>query len=303
MDRITAAEVFVAIVERGSMSAAADLLDMSRAMVSRYLNEMETWAQARLLHRTTRKLSLTDAGEKTLLRCREMLALAGDMRVENASDTASVSGLLRISCSQSLGQTALGVAVTAFLQRYPRVAVDMQMNNRAVNLVEDRIDLALRITNALDPNLIARPLGRCGSVLCAAPAYLEKQGMPRQLSDLSLHNCLTYTYFGKSLWHFTQADEPFTVPVSGNLSGNESLVLLSSALDGAGITLQPRYSVQRYLASGALVPLLTEYRPQDMGIYGIYASRQHMPPALRALLDFLVQWFAHEPRWLALQAE
>lgn len=303
MDRITAAEVFVAIVDRGSMSAAADVLDMSRAMVSRYLNEMETWAQARLLHRTTRKLSLTDAGEKTLQRCREMLALAGDMGVENASDIASISGLLRVSCSQSLGQTALGVAVTAFLQRHPRVAVDMQMNNRSVNLVEDRIDLALRITNALDPNLIARPLGQCASVLCAAPAYLAKQGMPRQLSDLSLHNCLTYTYFGKSLWHFTHENEPFTVPVSGNLSGNESLVLLSSALEGAGITLQPRYSVQRHLASGALVPLLTEYRAQDMGIYGIYASRQHMPPALRALLDFLVHWFAHEPRWLALQAE
>lgn len=303
MDRITAAEVFVAIVERGSMSAAAEVLDMSRAMVSRYLSEMETWAQARLLHRTTRKLSLTDAGEKTLQRCREMLALAGDMRVENASDVASIGGLLRVSCSQSLGQTMLGVAVTAFLQRHPRVAVDMQMNNRAVNLVEDRIDLALRITNALDPNLIARPLAQCVSVLCAAPAYLAKQGMPRQLSDLSLHNCLTYTYFGKSLWNFTHDNEPVTVPVSGNLSGNESLVLLSSALEGAGITLQPRYSVQRYLASGALVPLLTEYRPQDMGIYGIYASRQHMPPARRALLDFLVHWFAHEPRWLALQAE
>ncbi|MBG6242396.1 MAG: LysR family transcriptional regulator [Candidatus Symbiopectobacterium sp. Dall1.0] len=303
MDRITAAEVFVAIVERGSMSAAAELLDMSRAMVSRYLNEMETWAQARLLHRTTRKLSLTDAGEKTLQRCRDMLALAGDMRVENASDVASIGGLLRVSCSQSLGQTALGVAVTAFLQRHPRVAVDMQMNNRAINLVEDRIDLALRITNALDPSLIARPLGQCASVLCAAPAYLAKQGMPRQLSDLSLHNCLTYTYFGKSLWNFTHENEPVTVPVSGNLSGNESLVLLSSALEGAGITLQPRYSVQRYLASGALVQLLTEYRPQDMGIYGIYASRQHMPPALRALLDFLVHWFAHAPRWQALQAE
>lgn len=303
MDRITAAEVFVAIVERGSMSAAAEVLDMSRAMVSRYLSEMETWAQARLLHRTTRKLSLTDAGEKTLQRCREMLALAGDMRVENASGGDSIGGLLRVSCSQSLGQTALGVAVTAFLHRHPRVAVDMQMNNRTVNLVEDRIDLALRITNALDPNLIARPLAHCASVLCAAPAYLAKQGMPRQLSDLSLHNCLTYTYFGKSLWHFTHDNEPVTVPVSGNLSGNESLVLLSSALEGAGIALQPRYSVQRHLASGALVPLLTEYRPQDMGIYGIYASRQHMPPALRALLDFLVHWFAHDPRWQALQAE
>lgn len=303
MNRIAAAEMFVDIVERGSMSAAAELLDMSRAMVSRYLNEMETWAQARLMHRTMRNLSLTDAGEKTLQRCRERLALAGDMRVENASDMASIDWLLRVSCSQFLGKTALCVEVTAFLQCHPRVAVGIQMNNRAINMVEHRIDLALRITNALDPNLIARPLGQCASVLCAEPAYLAKQGMPRQLSDLSLHNCLTYTYFGKILWNFTDENEPVTVPVSGNLSGNELQVLLSSALEGAGITLQPRYSVQRYIASGALVPLLTEYRPQDMGIYGIYGSRQHMPPSLRALLDFLVHWFAHEPRWLALQAE
>lgn len=301
MDRITAAQVFVAIVERGSMSAAAEALDMSRAMVSRYLAEMESWAQSRLLHRTTRKLSLTDAGEKTLQRCRDMLALAGEMRVDNPSDTAPLGGLLRVSCSQSLAQATLGSAVAAFLQRHPQVAVDLQMNNRAVNLVEERIDLALRITNALDPNLIARPLATCDSVLCAAPAYLAQQGTPRQLSDLSVHNCLTYAYFGKSLWHFTRGDEPFSVPVSGNLSANESLVLLAGALDGAGIALQPRYSVQDHLASGRLVPLLTDYRPQSMGIYGIYASRRHMPPALRALLDFLVAWFAHEPRWQAMQ--
>ncbi|MDY4348884.1 LysR family transcriptional regulator [Pectobacterium brasiliense] len=300
MDRITAAEVFVTIIDRGSMIAAAETLDMSRAMVTRYLAEMETWAGARLLHRTTRKLSLTDAGEKTLVRCREMLALTADMRVEADTDDATLSGLLRVSCSQSLAQGALGMAITTFLRRHPRVAIDLQMNNRTVNLVEERIDLALRITNELDPNLIARPLSRCESVLCASPSYLNEHGIPRQLTDLSIHNCLTYTYFGKSLWHFSRGDEKFTIPVSGNLSGNESLVLLAGALEGAGIALQPRYSVAPYLASGQLVALLPEYRPQAMGIYGIYTSRRQMPAALRTLLDFLVEWFAHDPRWRAL---
>ncbi|AIA72442.1 LysR-family transcriptional regulator [Pectobacterium atrosepticum SCRI1043] len=300
MDRITAAEVFVTIIDRGSMIAAAETLDMSRAMVTRYLAEMEAWAGARLLHRTTRKLSLTDAGEKTLVRCREMLALTADMRVEANTDDATLSGLLRLSCSQSLAQGALGIAITAFLRRHPRVAIDLQMNNRSVNLVEERIDLALRITNELDPNLIARPLANCESVLCASPSYLNEHGIPRQLTDLSIHNCLTYTYFGKSLWHFSRGDEKFTIPVSGNLSGNESLVLLSGALEGAGIALQPRYSVTSYLASGQLVALLPEYRPQMMGIYGIYTSRRQMPTALRTLLDFLVEWFAHDPRWRGL---
>lgn len=297
MDRLTAAEVFVTIVERGSMIAAAETMDMSRAMITRYLAEMEQWAGARLLHRTTRKLSLTDAGEKALARCRAVLALTADMHAETQTEAAELSGLLRISCSQSLAQMALGVAVTEFLHRYPKVAIDLQMSNRAVNLVEDRIDLALRITNALDPNLIARSLACCESVLCASPAYLNTHGIPKKLTDLSIHNCLTYTYFGKSLWHFSQGKENFTIPVSGNLSANESQVLLSGALEGAGITLQPRYSVSHYLASGQLVMLLPEYHPQDMGIYGIYMSRRQMPATLRALLDFLVEWFAHDPRW------
>ncbi|NMP28132.1 LysR family transcriptional regulator [Rahnella sp. SAP-1] len=300
MDRLTAAKVFVAIVERGSMIAAADSLNMSRAMVSRYLAEMEHWAAARLLHRTTRKLGLTGAGEKTLLRCRELLALTEDMRVETATDDAELSGLLRLSCSQSLAQVALGVAMAEFLQRYPKVAVDLQISNRTVNLVEERIDLALRITSTLDPNLIARSLTRCESILCAAPAYLVMRGIPRQPGDLSIHNCLTYTYFGKSLWHFSQQQEKFSIPVSGNLSANESQALLSAALQGVGITLQPRYAVADYIAKGQLVMLLPEYSPQEMGIYGIYTSRRQMPPALRAMIDFLHQWFAHSSYWRAI---
>ncbi|WP_145577817.1 LysR family transcriptional regulator, partial [Yersinia alsatica] len=173
MDRITAAEVFVAIVERGSMIAAADALEMSRAMVTRYLAQMEQWAGARLLHRTTRKLSLTHAGEATLERCRRMLEFAQDMDLVEGQEDEELRGLLRISCSQSLGQSALAIAVTEYLRRYPQVAVDLQMNNRTVNLVEERIDLALRITNDLDPNLIARPLATCHSVVCAAPSYLS----------------------------------------------------------------------------------------------------------------------------------
>ncbi|MDR3434406.1 MAG: LysR family transcriptional regulator [Rouxiella aceris] len=300
MDRLTAAQVFVTIVERGSMIAAADSLNMSRAMVSRYLAEMEHWAGARLLHRTTRKLGLTGEGEKTLLRCRELLALSEDIRVETPTADAELSGLLRLSCSQSLAQVALGVAMAEFLQRYPKVAVDLQISNRTVNLVEERIDLALRITSVLDPNLIARTLTRCESILCAAPAYLARHSRPRRLADLAIHNCLTYTYFGKSLWHFTQGQEKFSIPVNGNLSANESQVLLSAALEAVGITLQPRYAVADYIARGQLVRLLPEYYPQPMGIYGIYTTRRQMPPALRLLIDFLHQWFAHNPYWQSI---
>ena len=300
MDRITAAQVFVSIAERGSMIAAADALDMSRAMVTRYLAEMEAWAGARLLHRSTRRLSLTDAGDVTLARCRAMLELAGAMPVA-AHDVESPQGLLRVACSQSLAQATLAPAITAFLRQYPRVTVDVQVDSRAVNLVEQRIDLALRITNALEPNLIARTLAQCESVTCASPAYLAARGTPQRPQDLGGHNCLTYTYFGKSLWHYTDAQgEAVSVPVGGNLSANEDTVLLKAAVAGAGVVLQPAYSVAKLIADGHLVALMPDYVPQSMGIHGIYTSRQHMAPALRAMLDFLLDWFAHDPTWLSV---
>ena len=299
MDRITAAEVFITIVDRGSMIAAAETLEMSRAMVTRYLAQMEQWAGARLLHRTTRKLSLTDAGERTLERCRQMLALAGEIDLVEGEQSDELRGLLRITCSQSLGQTALVGAVAQYLKRHPQVAVDLQMNNRTVNLVEERIDLALRITNELDPNLIARPLSSCASVVCASPAYLAAQGTPRHPQDLALHNCLTYSYFGKSLWHFDLQGVKSAVAVSGNLSANESVVLMAGTVQGAGISMQPYYSAAPLLASGELIELMPDYRPQSMGIYGIYTSRRQMPATLRTMLDFLVEWFAHDPDWQA----
>lgn len=303
MDRITAAEVFVAIVERGSMVSAAESLNMSRAMVTRYLSEMEKWSGARLLHRSTRKLSLTDAGENTLARCRKMLSVAAEMVSVGASQDDALRGLLRLSCSQSFGQGAVVIAVAEFLRRHPQVSIDLQLESRAINLVEDRIDLALRITNDLDPNLIARPLAQCPSVVCASPAYLASQGTPQKPQDLALHNCLTYSYFGKSLWQFEREGEKTAVPVSGNLSANESLVLLTGAVEGAGIAMQPYYSAAPLVASGQLVALLPQWQPQNMGIYAIYASRRQMPAALRALLDFLVAWFAGHPRWLSLSVE
>ncbi|MBP1133244.1 MULTISPECIES: LysR family transcriptional regulator [Serratia] len=299
MDRITAAEVFITIVDRGSMIAAAETLEMSRAMVTRYLAQMEQWAGARLLHRTTRKLSLTDAGERTLERCRQMLALAGEIDLVESEQSDELRGLLRITCSQSLGQTVLVGAVAQYLKRHPQVAVDLQMNNRTVNLVEERIDLALRITNELDPNLIARPLSSCASVVCASPAYLAAQGTPRHPQDLALHNCLTYSYFGKSLWHFDHQGVKSAVAVSGNLSANESVVLMAGTVQGAGISMQPYYSAAPLLASGELIELMPDYQPQSMGIYGIYTSRRQMPATLRTMLDFLVEWFANDADWRA----
>lgn len=211
--------------------------------------------------------------------------------------SAQLGGTLRIASSQSFAQAWLARAVAAFVERHPAVAVDLQVSSQAANLVEERIDLALRITNQLDPNLIARRLATCHSVLCAAPAYLARHGTPQTPAELARHNCLTYAYFGRSLWQFERDGEPSGVPVSGNISANESTVLLEASVAGAGISLQPLYAAAPLLRAGRLVQLLPQYRAEALGIHALYGSRRQMLPALRALLEFLAARLQGDPRW------
>ncbi|WP_287496288.1 LysR family transcriptional regulator [Pandoraea sp. CB10b_02] len=293
MDRLTAMRVFTEVADRGSLTAAAQRLDMSRAMVSRYLAELEAWLGTRLLHRTTRAVSLTDAGNDALPRCREMLGIADDLACASHADSAP-RGLLRVACSTSLAQAFLAAAVARFIERHPGVAIDLVVADRTVDLVDERIDLAIRVTTEPSPGLIARRLATCRSVVCAAPSYLQRHGTPQRAEDLALHNCLTYAYFSKSLWQFTHAGAPLGVPVDGNFSANEANVVLAATLAGAGIAMQPVYSALPHLRAGTLRALLPDYVPRDMTAYGVYISRKQMPSALRALLDDLAEQFRTE---------
>lgn len=310
MDRLEAAKVFVTIVERGSMISAANALDMSRSMVTRYLSEMEEWSGARLLHRSTRSLSLTPAGEQVLDYCHRLLELANEVPAVSHAAVAIPRGLLRISCSQFLAHQILAPVVQQYLASYPQASVNFHVSSQTVDLVAERIDLAIRITNELDPNLIARRLGECESVVCAAPSYLAARAAVLHPEDLTQHNCLTYSYFGDVMWRFYQTDvvakqaqalnsdpksnqgQVFNVPVNGNFSANDSMVVLNATLAGEGIAMQPVWAAKPYLDSGQLVPLLTEFKPQSLGVYGVYQSRKHMQPALRVMMDMLVAYFA-----------
>ncbi len=290
-------QVFVAVVELGSQSAAAEHLDLSRPVVSRYLAELEDWIGARLMHRTTRKLSLTAAGLEILPRCRQMLDLSGDMQAAVSTSDDAPRGMLRISASTSFGQAQLAAAMTEFVVRYPGVSVDLQMLDRTVNLVDERIDLAIRMSNDLDPNLIARRLTVCRSVICASPGYLREHPTPQRVEDLSRHNCLTHSYVGKSLWHFEQDGEQVSVPVQGNISANEASTLLQATISGAGVAMLPSYQAGTHIKNGELIRLLPHAEPRRMNMYAVYASRKHMPSALRSLLDFLVLKFPETPEW------
>ncbi|MEZ2681478.1 LysR family transcriptional regulator [Providencia rettgeri] len=303
MDRLKAAEVFITIVEQGSLSGAAEKLEMSRAMVTRYLSEMEQWAGVRLLNRTTRKLSLTSAGEGVYQQSLQLNAISQMVPVQQELDAKALSGLVRISCSQSIAQSALSVAIAEFMKLYPNMAIDMQISNKSVNLIEERIDLAIRITNQLEPSLIAKPLSTCHSVICASPDFLKGKKYPEKPEDLVLLDCLTYNFFGRSLWVFEKAGMQHSVLVDGRLSANESVFLAEATLQGAGISMQPYYSVADHLSSGALVQLLPEYTPMPLGIYAVYTSRQKMPTALRGVIDYLANWFATSPHWQLLMQQ
>lgn len=296
MDRIQAARVFVEIVERGSMVAAAEYLDMSRSMVTRYLTEIEHWANARLLHRSTRRLSLTPAGEVILKQCQQLLALADDIPQQQPITEAQISGNLRIATANYAAEHILLPVLQSYLQDYPQVNVELHISNATVDLVEQRMDLALRITPELDPNLIALPLGQCASVMCASPQYLQRHGTPNSLEQLQQHQCLIFSHFGRhALWHFNDADaEPSNnagttraIAVHGNLVASDAEILLKAAARHMGIGYQPAADAQPLIDRGELVEILPQYRPRDLGIYGVYRSRKQMPPALRLLLDRL----------------
>lgn len=295
MDRLTALQVFAEVAATGNFTAAADHLDMSRPMVTRYVNELEQWLGSRLLQRTTRRVTLTDAGEQCLRRGEQMIALMQDVEAETATRGGALRGQLRITASSSFATSHLASAIVDFLAEHTLLKIDLKISETAVNLVEERIDLAIRISAEPDPLLIARPLARCDSALVASPAYLAKHGTPQSPQDLLRQVCLSHANFGKSVWHFLRGIDTAQVGVASRYSANDATLLLHAALAGGGIALLPTYLVNQHVAAGTLNAVLPDWQPPTMTIYALYPSRRHLSPAVRTLLDFLVERFSTVP--------
>ncbi|MDF7647732.1 LysR family transcriptional regulator [Pantoea sp. Acro-805] len=288
MDRVTAATVFNRICELGSLSAAARALDISRPMVSRYLDEMEKWAGTRLLHRSSRRLTITPAGEKILEKTRLLARLAEE--ISGQGEPGEPQGTLRIACAHSTATHILGPMIPAFLARYPAVRIELEINNQPVSLVGERIDVAVRITNDPEPGAIARRLGECVSVVCASPEYLREHGTPTTPQQLAQHNCLHYSRFAGQRWQFKDAHgEAVTVEVSGNFSAGISSVLCDAAIAGCGLAMVPEMEARVGITSGQLRCVLPDFAPKTLGIYGLYMSRERQPAALRLFLDAVQQ--------------
>lgn len=294
MDRLTATRVFVEVAERGSLTQAAERLEMSPAMVSRYLAAMEGWLGTRLLHRTTRRVSLTEAGQEVLSSCRQLLEMERDVQHLAGNRRREPEGKVRIAASPSFTEAWLTSAIVDFQQRHPGVEVELLVADRTVGLVEERIDLAIRISNALDPALVARPLTVCRSALCAAPGYLARHGQPTGIEELKTHRFVTHAFGNEARYRLRHAGETLEVPVQGMLHTNETAILRRAVLAGAGIGMLPTYYVGDDLRSGVLVRVLPDHEPEPLGIHAVYLSRRHQPLALRLLVEFLSQHLAGE---------
>ncbi|HCM9192536.1 LysR family transcriptional regulator [Enterobacter cloacae subsp. cloacae] len=293
MDRVIAAQVYNRICELGSLSAAARALGISRPMVSRYLEQMEKWAGTRLVNRSTRKLTLTAAGEKVLQKTRTLSQLSQE--IEGQSEKDLPSGTLRVACAHFTALHLIAPVLPGLLSRYPQLRIELDVNNHPVSLVGERIDVAIRITDNPEPGMIARKLGECRSVLCASPQYLATHGTPGQVEELAQHNCLHYSFFAGQSWHFlTPEGENVSVAVSGNLSASISSLLMEAAVKHCGIAMLPEQEAHAAIEQGMLVPVLSSLTPRTLAIHGIYQSREYQPAALRVFLDHIARHLSNE---------
>lgn len=297
MDRFLEMRTFVQVVDTGSFVGAAEPLDMSKAAVSRYVADLEARLGVRLLHRTTRRLSLTEDGEVFYLRCKELLGGLDAAEAEVTARSGDAVGQLRVNAPVSFGILYLAPVWAAFKARHPQVSFDVTLSDRVVDIVDEGFDLAIRITQLQNSSLISRRLASTRMVLCASPTYLARQGTPVHPSELVHHHILAYSYWSsRDEWAFDGPDGVVVVKTTPCLRSNNGDTCRAVALAHEGIILQPSFMVGADLAAGTLVELCPGYRALEMGIHAVYSSRKHVAPKVRLLIDFLVEHFA-EPRW------
>jgi len=303
VDRLGTMETFVRVVEAGSFVAGAQRLGLSPAMVSRHVQDLEQRLGTRLLNRTTRRLSLTEAGAAYFERSRQLLRELEEMDLSVARDVQQPRGVLRVNAPVVFGTRHLSRLLADYTARYPEVAIDLTLTDRFIDLIEEGADLAVRIGALTDSALVARRLFPARLVLCAAPDYLTRHGTPRTLDDLTRHTCLGYTYTrGGSEWEFHETGGPVVVSLRGTLRANHGEVLYQAALDGMGIVLSPTFIVGDALRDGRLHQVLPDARLAQLSGYAVFPSRKFLSAKVRTFVDFLAEAFGPEPYWDAWRA-
>lgn len=291
MDKLTAMRSFVEVANIGSFTQAAENLNLSRLQVSRHVQEIESWLKQRLLHRTTRNVSLTAAGEEALRQCEQILHQTAELEMRALEQSQSLTGRIRLSAPIGLAHHLLLDTVEAFTEQHPQVTIDIIASDRLAQLVDERIDIALRFTQEPDENLIARRLFQVDSVVCASPMYLAQHPAIHKPSDLLAHNC--FVHLANHKWQFIRDNRSYNVEVSGTIRANDISLLCRATLHGKGIALLPCDLAHRYLHNQSLVQVLPDYHLPSSALWAVYLSRSYQSHLVRQFIDFVAeQWLS-----------
>ena len=299
MESLSDIAVFVQVVRNGSFTAAAEKLGLSKSVVSKYVTRLEDRLGARLLNRTTRRLSLTEVGQAFFERSQRALGEIEEAEAEVSRLQGEPRGELRLSSPMSFGILHVAPLLPAFQARNPELTVDMVLDDRKTDLVDEGFDLAIRIGELPDSSLVARRLGPCRHVVCGSPAYFARNGVPQSPEDLADHPALTYRYQdAPAEWRLVDGDgNCHQVAINSRLQMNNSLALREALLKGAGVTLTPTFVVGSEIKAGLLMAVLSKYKAMEVSIYAVYPQRKHLSPKVRAFIDYLSEQISDPPYW------
>lgn len=299
MDKFELMTTFAAVVNEGSFTRAAEVLNVSPQLVSKYVSHLESRLGTRLLNRTTRKVSVTEAGLRYVEQVRVILANVADVEAQMSEMSNDATGRLRISAPVSFATLYLMPLINKFQQRYPKVSIDLQLNDRKVDIVEEGFDIALRIGELQDSSAIAKFVAPVKLLVCGAPSYLEQYGTPNTLDDLSEHKLLQYSYSPNNptsellkTWKKHEVKR-----FDGQVKSNNGEVLTHSAIAGFGLTIQPSFIVASAISNGTLVRVLAEFEPKPLGLYAMYSHRQLLASKVRCFIDFIDGYYGSPPVW------
>ena len=287
---------FVQVFDSGGFSSAARQHGRSKALLSKYVTDLEDYLGVRLMNRTTRKLSLTEAGEAYYREASQLLQQLDDLDSSILDQTAAPRGLLRVSTARNFGEMILAPVIYSFVADHPEVTLDLRLEDRFVDLVDEGIDVALRISAAQDSSLIARKICDMEHKAVVSPVYLDAHGTPRRPEDLRNHACVVDTNLqGQANWRFVDKSETISVHVNGPVKVNSPLSARDAAIQGLGIAMLPGYLVDPMIREGKLVQILHDYVDFGSSLQAVYPHRRHLAGKVRALIDYLVAWFEKNP--------
>ncbi len=298
MDKFQGMQLFARVVETGSFTAAAEVLGISRALASKVIHTLEESLGVRLLNRTTRRVSLTDAGRNYYQRVSEILTQLTEAEAEAAEMQIEPRGKMRVSAPISFSVRHLAPAMSEFQRRHPRVELELELSDRLVDLVDEGFDLAIRIGKLADSSLVARRIAPASMIMVASPGYLKRAGTPREPADLVKHNFLIYTLATRrDEIVLERGSETISTRIRGNLHVDNGDFIAAAAIEGHGISVLPTFIACEHLKRGELVPVLESWTIPSIGIHAVYAQTRSLPAKTRVLIDFLVERFGPEPYW------